>query len=218
MTLVLKASPDWHSAAQTLVDGCNALNGMEDRVRLIEQFADKLGDQLYPAFIQILSLISVCGDSAAKSLLTEALLHAMQSGRLPSGRLAAWGAMQTPANNRFGQARSLGPVEYLCAWYAQPSGRAPLSEHAFRVAAGHLIDLFDSNTAVKRLYCAKMCADLEDPLGGALSRGTQDAMLKLVKSWQQNLPANDIIGAYLDTIRNQAHNRLSGIGGPFFNR
>ena len=122
----LLAEPNWGAAAQALVDGCVDLPDDEDRVALLGAVCHGLGDELYPAFIRVLWMIGQHGDHAAKAAVARALVHALRTGRLPSGRRSAWGASTPAIEHAYGRTRSLGPIEFVCAWHAQtdPVSRA----------------------------------------------------------------------------------------------
>ena len=215
MALALKQQPDWHAAAQTLVDSCSALSSLEERIRLMDRVCRHLGDKLYPAFLQILCQIGQHGDEQAKQLVTETLVQALVSGRLPSGKLPAWGADKFSSNSAFGQTRSLGPLEYLCSWYAQPTGRRPLPLPAFQQAASCILHLVSTNIEAKSLYCIKLLADVEDPLSGSLSRRTRLAMKELVTSWEKNAPVDTIIDSYLNALQDDSLSRLANLQPTF---
>src|SRR3989442_4921679 len=85
----LLSEPRWAAAAQALVDGCVDLPGDEDRVALLAAVCEGLGDELYPAFLRLLWTIGLHGDHAARAAVARALVHALRSGRLPSGRRSA---------------------------------------------------------------------------------------------------------------------------------
>jgi len=53
-TFPLNDPPDWHASAQELISGLVALSSSDERIRLLQRICDGLGDQLYPAFLQIL--------------------------------------------------------------------------------------------------------------------------------------------------------------------
>src|SRR5918911_488373 len=88
------------------------LRGSDDAVAFLEAVCKGLGDELYPAFLRVLCEIGRHGDHAARAAVARTLVQALRSGRLPSGRRAAWGANRWSAG-----ARSLGPLEYLCACF-----------------------------------------------------------------------------------------------------
>ena len=99
----LLAEPRWTLAAQALVEGCIDLQNDEDRVALLTTVCERLGDDLYPAFLRVLWTIGERGDHAACAAVARALVHALRTGRLPSGRRGAWGAsasMPRPASAR----------------------------------------------------------------------------------------------------------------------
>jgi hypothetical protein len=209
MSLALKANPNWFGAAQSLANGCLSLTSREDRVRLMARLCKDLGDELYPAFLQILFNIAKHGDTQAQHLITDTLVHALTTGQLPSGKLSAWGSNSLNPERSFGQTRSLGPIEYLCVWYAQPSGRSPLNINAFQQAAHRILELISTNEQAKSLYCNKLLADVEDPLGGSLSSQTRNAITELVNTWQTNATIDVVINHYINTLQGDSLSRLA---------
>ncbi|MCG7899745.1 MAG: hypothetical protein JAY85_14985 [Candidatus Thiodiazotropha weberae] len=201
-------NPDWNGAAKRLVSGCKMLEDLNQRISLMEKVCDSLGDELYPAFLKILCNVGSNGDDDAKQLITETLVHALLTGRLPSGRMSAWGAENACGNNLFGQTRSLGPIEYVFTWYAQPSGRSPLPIQGFHHAASELLDLFSSNQNAKYLYCTKLTADIEDPLDGSLSRKSRYAIGRFVEAWESDKSTDEVLNCFLDTLHGDSLSRL----------
>jgi hypothetical protein len=146
----LLAEPRWAAAAQALVDGCVDLPSDEDRVALLAAVCEGLGDDLYPAFLRVLSVVGKNGDHGARAAVANALVHALRTGRLPSGRRTAWGASaQTDA--AFGSRRSLGPLEYLCAWHAQADAAQALSADQFYAAACPVMELIAASKEARLL-------------------------------------------------------------------
>ena len=192
--------PDWHAAAQTLVNSFFALEKPEDRIRLTEKLCDRLGGNLYPAFLQILLNIEQYADEDAKALVTSTLVFELNSGRLPSGKLSAWGSSALPEANAFGQTRSLGPIEYICAWYAQPSDQSPLAPAAFNTMATSLLRLAESDQAAKSLYCAKLAEDAQDPMGGSMSRQTRSAIGALAGAWSSGETPEKSVQNFIDAL------------------
>ena len=195
---MLKPQPDWLAAAQALVDGLGALREAHERTELMESVCSGLGDGLYPAFVNLLCHIERQGEPAVQVLVADALVQALRSGRLPSGRLTAWGTAQPDA--AFGHGRSLGPVEYLCAWHAQPSGREPLPATAFDAALQPLLRLVSTSTEARALYCAKLRADAQDPLGGSWSRSARQGVLALADAWESGAPADNVAASCLAAL------------------
>ncbi len=181
-TLIPKPEPDWSGAAEVLIEGCAHLPTPEERVRWLERLCLSLGDTLYPAFLQVLCRVGEHGDAGAQKAVADTLVLALQSGRLPSGRHAAWGALQGAGT------RAMGPVEYLCAWHAQPDQRGPLGATAFDRAARAVLGLVSHSDTARRMYCAKLLNDAEDPLGGAWSRGTRVALQAMARAWAADGP------------------------------
>lgn len=203
---------DWTTSARQLVVGLHGLSTDEGRVRLLEGLCRRLGQQLYPAFLQILLTVRRGGDDGAKRLVASTLVHCLVSGRLPSGELPAWGS-STIANDRsFGRVRLLGPIEYLCAWYAQPSNLEALSRRQFDTMLIALMELVANDERAADLYRQKLLHDAADPLDGALSNRTRDALRALVEGWERGRP-DEGVDAFHDTLSSAS--LLFQIARPF---
>ena len=179
--LTLRSQPDWSGAAEVLIEGCAHLPTQDERVRWLERVCLSLGDSLYPAFLRVLCLIGEQGDANAQRVVAETLVHALESGRLPSGRHAAWGATSLNAAGF----RAMDPIEYLCAWHAQPDGRGALNATAFDRNARALLGLVSHSDLARRLYCAKIRADAEDPLDGSWARNIRQALRAMADCWEK---------------------------------
>lgn len=210
---VLLTEPQWAAAAQALVDGCVDLPSDEERVALLAAVAQGLGDELYPAFIRLLWLIGRHGDHAAKAAVARALVHALRTGRLPSGRRSAWGADMPGGGEAaaWGRTRQLDPLEYLCAWHAQTDPVCALSAEQFHVAARALMDLIACSPEARLLYCEKLLADSGDPIGGALSRATREALRALAHAWSQGADSFDASARFLCTLQRPRADALSAL-------
>jgi len=194
----LLSEPRWAQAAQALVDGCSDLPSDEDRVALLAAVCEGLGDELYPAFLRVLWTIGQHGDHAACAAVARALVHALRTGRLPSGRRSAWGGSGTPQPAvSFGSTRSLGPLEYLCAWHVQADPARAMTAAQFHTAARALMDLIATCPEARTLYCEKLLADVEDPLGGALTRQTRHALRALATAWAAGVASFDASARFL---------------------
>jgi hypothetical protein len=203
----LKESPDWFSAAQTLVDGCVSLAHEEDRVSFFQSICTELGDELYPALLKILCVIGDHGDEPARMAIASCLVTALMTGRLPAGRLGAWGTNHTTlVKSGYGGSKSLGPVEYLCVWYAQASGRVPIAAPAFDRAARSLLTLVSTSEQARSLYSAKLLADAQDPMDGVLSRPTRLAIEQLAQSWQAGNSAQQTVNRFLASLQESTSN------------
>lgn len=182
----LKAAPDWAAAAQLLVDGCAHAPDSAYRVALLERLSWSLGDQLYPAFLNVLCVVGEHGAPAAQAAVADALVEALRSGRLPAGRRAAWGASRLAEGPR---GTALGPIEYLCAWYAEPHGVDAPSAARFDRALLSLLNLVSQSPAACALYAARLQALAEQPLDGTLSRSARAALQALAAAWRSGGPA-----------------------------
>jgi len=200
MSTTLLAEPRWALAAQALVEGCVDLQTDEDRVALLSTVCERLGDELYPAFLRVLWTIGERGDHAACAAVARALVHALRTGRLPSGRRSAWGASGSAPSAGFGAPRSLGPLEYLCAWFAQAEPARALTAQQFHSAARAVMDLINTSPEARALYCEKLLADVDDPISGALTRQTRQALRALVTAWSSGAPSFDASARFLSAL------------------
>lgn len=202
----------WVHAAQALVDGCIDLSNDEDRVALLVAVCDGLGDEMYPAFLKVLWHIGRHGDHAARAAVAHALVHALRTGRLPSGRRNAWGASTSlQADSGYGRTRSLGPLEYLCAWYAQAEPETALALQQFESAARAIMDLIAASREARLLYCEKLLADVDDPIGGALTRHAREAIRALATAWAEGAASADAISRFLNALRNAPARGFPGL-------
>lgn len=197
----LLAQPRWALAAQALVEGCIDLPNDEDRVALLVTVCDGLGDDLYPAFLRLLWSVGRFGDHAARAAVADTLVHALRTGRLPSGRRPAWGAdAASLAATTYRHSRSLGPLEYLCAWHVQAAPERALTSEQFHTAALSVMDLIATSPEARVLYCEKLLADVDDPIAGALTRQTRHALRELVLAWTSGAPSMDAIARFLAAL------------------
>jgi hypothetical protein len=185
----LPSGADIAGAAQALVDGCVDLSSDDDRVELLDRVCTGLGDELYPAFVQLLWMVGRHGDHHAREVIARSLVHGLRTGRLPSGRRGAWGT------NR-GAARSLGPIEYLCTWYAQQDAGA-LSVEQFQSGTSALLELIAASAEARLLYSEKLLADADDPLSGVFARSTRAAIRALAESWREGAAPDDVTTHFL---------------------
>ena len=195
----LLQEPRWDLAAQALVDGCIDLAHDEDRVALLATVCEGLGNELYPAFLRILAIVGRHGDRGA-------LVHAISTGRLPSGKRSAWGASPSASvASAYGSTRSLGPLEYLGAWHAQAEPGMAIGADAFHAAARAVMDLIVAHPAARMLYCEKLLADIDDPIGGALARRTRGAIRALATTWAAGASSTDASASFLAALAAGQH-------------
>ncbi len=212
MAAALLTEPRWALAAQALVDGCIDLPTDEERVALLATVCTALGDELYPAFLRVLALIGRNGDHGARIAVANTLVHALRTGRLPSGRRSAWGA-SAQSDAAFGSRRSLGPLEYLCAWFAQADAGEALPSEPFQSAAASVMELIGASKEARILYCEKLLADVNDPLGGALTRQTREALRALATAWAEGATASDACGRFLAAHAAGSDRKLASLVG-----
>lgn len=178
--LTLRDAPDWAGAAQLLIDGCAHADDAAGRIELLERLCDALGDRLYPAFLKVLCVVGAHGTEAAQAAVAQALVDGLASGRVPSGRRPAWGARPGGAGGH----QTLGPVEYLCAWYAQAEGASAERQAAFTVSMGRLLGLLSRAERAREAYTARLRMVADDPIGGVLSRDARAGLRALAQAWQ----------------------------------
>lgn len=203
-TFTLKPSPNWHYAAQDLVDSLQVLHTATDKITLLESVCVQLGDSLYPAFLQILYSLERNEDSTSTDVVATTLVDCIRTGRLPSGRLPAWGSSSVIGDTAFGQTRVLGPIEYACAWYAQGGTAQALTRLQFTQIINSLLRLVGANTTAKDHYCQKLQGDIDDPIGGALSNTTRDALQALITQWQRDDKPILAIDAFISALQPQS--------------
>lgn len=190
----------WEAAAQAVIDGCAHMSDAQDRMRLLERLGDELGPARYPALIGVLCTVGERGGAAAQVAVADTLADALCSGRLPTGRRAAWGSAQEHGGCA---GASLGPIEYLCAWHAEPNGAAMLPAAQFDPALRALLGLLSHAEAAHTLYCERLQAVADDPLQTALSRDTRQGLRGLADTWARC--AADLhapVDAFLANLRN----------------
>lgn len=203
----LRPRPDWQAAAQLLIDGCAHLREPSARVELLERLCSALGDELYPALLGVLCTVGERGSVHAQRAVASTLVDALRSGRVPSGGRPAWGA-SAPRSGAH-SLRRLGPLEYLCAWYAQPGGMAPPSAAGFDRALQALLALVASDDDARLLYCARLRAVADDPLSGTLTRSTRDGLQQLAQVWQRDGGhPQAAVDAFLQALRGSALHNL----------
>lgn len=196
MTATLLPQPRWRDAARALVSGCVDLRSDDEAVTLMQAVCVGLGDELYPAFLRVLCEIGVHGDYAARAAVARTLVRALRSGRLPSGRRAAWGSNLRAG----GGGRSLGPLEYLCACAADREHAAALSARDFDLGAQSVMALVAADDDARLLYAAHLRACAEDPLEGALPRSGRHAMRALAQAWLDGAEPAQASAAFLAAL------------------
>jgi hypothetical protein len=181
MAAALLSEPRWGAAARALISGCVDLPTLDAKVDLLDAVCRALGDELYPALLRVLGEVGRHGEHDARALVAQVLVHALLTGRLPSGRRAAWGA--SAAVPQLSRSRSFGPLEYLCAWAGESAGMSMSDQREFEQAVESIVSLIDADPHAKRLYCEKLAADADDPIEGSMSRGTRQAVRALASAW-----------------------------------
>jgi hypothetical protein len=213
--LALRAHPDWNAAAQLLIDGCAHLGDAASRVELLERLCGALGDELYPALLGVLCAVGERGTPEARQAVAATLVEGLRSGRVPSGSRPAWGA--STARSDANAMRRFGPLEYLCAWYAQPSVAPPPSAASFDRAMRSLLTLVASDARAQMLYCDRLRALADDPASGTLTRGTRDGLRQLVLAWEgSSADPQAAVDAFLQALHGSSLGELRSLPGARF--
>lgn len=203
----LRARPDWRAAAQHLIDGCAYLPDAAARVELLERLCTALGDELYPALLGVLCTVGERAAPPARRAVAGALVEGLRSGRVPSGRRPAWGASGAASM------RSLGPIEYLCAWYAQGGGAQPPSASSFDRAMRSLLSLVGASDEARLMYAQRLTAVADDPLSGTLTRSTRDGLRQLATRWETDgADVRAPVDAFLHALQGGGLHRLAAAG------
>ena len=207
----LLETPQWSLAAQALIDGCVDLPDQEQRVQLLESICQALGDSLYPAFLRVIALVGRFGDFSARAAIAETLVYALQMGRLPAGRVAAWGTTQTAqAVNHFSPPRSLGPIEFLCVWHVSEAPHS-ISAVQFQQAASAVLDLMDAAPQARGLYGEMLLAVAQNPIEGAMNRRTRKALAALATKWVNQSSAAEAGAAFIASLHDQTGSTLASL-------
>ncbi len=190
---------DRYLSAQELLVQLHALGDIDDRVRLIENLCTQLCSDLYPTFLQILCLIERKSDERCHALVTDTLVYALVTERMPSGRLPAWGTSRSSTQNPFMQHRTLGPIEFVCAWYSQATNLSPLNDDSFTFALSTLLRLIDSNTEARKRYCYKLSVDMSDTSIGVYSNATRNGIAHIARLWNAQGHSGNLAEAYIQS-------------------
>ncbi len=216
--LTLRSEPQWHEAAQVLINGCAYLKTAPERIRLLEALCDALGPNLYPALIGVLCVIGERASPMARQTVANTLLEGLQSGRVPTGRRVAWGSNKPLSSTGAPMTRSLGPIEYLCAWYDDPGTLQAISASTFDAAMRAMLSLVSESDRARRLYCERLLAIAQAPVDGALTRRAVEGLKDLAQSWQGcrqdfQAPVNAFVQATSRSSNvNDVASRLMGLG------
>ena len=196
---ILKAEPDWLGSAQAFVAGLEAQPTLDGQVEFIDACRAEFGDRIYPAFVKLLAAVAAFGDDRAKSLCAEALSHALATARLPTTKVAAWGAggglAELASLGRGGLAthlRAVGPIEFLCIWLTREVIDEPLDEAGFQKAMTWLLILFNASDRAANLYRAKLEADADNPMEGLHSQESRRLVRALTAAWAAGAEPREI--------------------------
>lgn len=196
------------SAAGRLVAVLQAHDDDEYRLTVLRRLARRLGEERYPLFLRILTVIAESDDHAAKQLLADTFAAALRRMDMPGGALSSWGATRLPdaatldVNALSGQffstpRRQLGPLEYLTVWHLQRTQRITLGADSYRDTLAKLISLFNLSEEARTLYPQKLAADAENELEGAYTRVTRLSLAAIATAWKAGLEPLAIADAAL---------------------
>lgn len=204
----------WREAAKRLVTVLRHAPDDELRCAVLERLAQRFGAFGYPAFLKLVLIVAEHGDVRARSVLAEAIAAALRRGTLPGGELTSWGASRfwsAEGDVRagvladqylgFAPSRRLGPIEYLTVWHCQRTQRTYLGENTYRNALAALVALIDHDPDARRLYAARIEADIADASAGAYTHLVRARLEALALAWAQNHPPAAIAAAAVQATR-----------------
>ena len=203
------------TAAARLVSTLAAHEDDEYRLTVLRRLARTLGEERYPLFLRLLTVVAESDDEAAKRLLADAFGAALRRMDLPGGALSSWGATRLPlpevgsqgtldvsalSGQFFGATprRLLGPVEYLTVWHLQRTQRIVLGTERYRDTLTRLVELFNHSEQARRLYPQKLAADAANELEGAYTRVTRESLAAIASAWQAGRAPEQVAQAALD--------------------
>lgn len=182
--------------ASRLAGALHSERSAEYRLALLKRLARRLGEEAYPVFLKLLSIIAESDDDVAKTAIAEALVVAVNRMDLPSGQLTSWGGSnlrgEASGEGATAPRRQLGPIEFLTAWYAQRTQLPQLDEHHYAQTLSLLIELCNHSEELRRLYPAKLVADSRNELEGAYTRVTREALATIAREWNGAASPSDI--------------------------
>ena len=203
--------------ARRLVSALDCRREDEYRVAVLKRVARELGEDAYPAFIKILTLVEESDDRTAKRLLAGTLGSALKRFDLPSGRLTSWGATRLPESREpvsastisayFFQGapeRWLGPIEFLTVWYCQRTQRATLNGEIYAETLSKLIALMNHSLDASTLYPQKLQAHAMNELEGAYTRTAAEQLSNIAAAWMANEPPQAVARAAIETRGTQS--------------
>jgi hypothetical protein len=195
------ANPDVGAAAHALVQGLQQFTQIDDRVGLLNDINQCLGETWHPFYVKLLMVVGESAPVAAQNLVADSMAHAMQRGQSPGGALNAWGVPTQLAAVvgqlgegflRMAVRRTLDPIAYACAWYSQSTSRNPLSQDIFERTISALISLFASSPWATSVYQSKLLADAANSTEGTFTDLTRLRLSALVSLWKQGLAPSQI--------------------------
>ena len=209
MTDAMPSPEALRSAAARLVATLSAHADEEYRLTVLRRLVRKLGEERYPLFLRLLTVVAESDDDTAKQLLADTFGAALRRMDLPGGALSSWGATRLPdagtldvnalSGGFFGASprRLLGPLEYLTVWHLQRTQRIVLGADSYRGALAALVGLFNCSDEARVLYPQKLAADAVNELEGAYTRVTRDSLAALAASWKAGKPPEQVAQAAL---------------------
>jgi len=163
----------------------------EFRLAIINRLNQQLGEQPYPSLLKAMLMVAEGDDEPAKALLADTFAYAIDEMNLPTGSVSSWGASAgLPA-----YARRLGPIEFLTAWFSQPTDRTTLSRSGYQRTLVGLIKLFNCSAHARQLYPRWLQSEVESRQEGTYTKSTRDRLAAIARSWLDGLSAEAITEA-----------------------
>jgi hypothetical protein len=73
------------------------------------------------------------------------------------------------------------------------------------------MELISADREARELYCEKLLADVDDQIGGALSRPTRHALRALASAWLAGATSYDASARFLSELPSAAARSLSAV-------
>lgn len=162
------------------------------RILLLRRLAKRLGPSGFPTLVKLLMTVGESGNHLARQATAETLEAALRRDALPCGVLPRWGASSAVDGN----ARGVGPIEYLVAWRHQPIDRAArLSRAALETGIQSLVGLFSTHTRGAALYTARLRTLAEGSDPGLLNAPARNTLLAIAQAWDAGGSASSVAAA-----------------------
>ncbi len=169
----------------------NSRSEPEFRLAILNRLSSRLGSEPYPSLLKGMILVAESDDEAAKELLADTIAFSIDQMNLPSGSVTSWGASSSDGNVQ----RQLGPIEYVTAWFSQPTQRRSLSLSGYQQTLASLIELFNCSADARGRYPRWLKNEAEGRQEGTYTKLTRERLATIARSWLNGLSPQAIADA-----------------------